>query len=268
MSESEVDHSVPAVAAPSPVTVRKFGGFGLLAILWAALPAVCGSLMLIYLGQISEWLRSHGSTGVAMYIALFIVAAGLGILPTYAQSILGGWVFGVAVGLPAALAGFTGAALLGYAIARFATGANVVAYIDSHPRGRVIRDALIGRGLWPTMGTVTLLRFPPNSPFALTNLAMAAARVPIVPFVIGTAVGMLPRTAVASIFAATGAASGADGLGEFIKKGPGPVVLIAGIVSMVVVLAIFSKIANRALAHFVPDAASNAPVIAKYPPQS
>ncbi len=267
MPASEVEHPVPPVTAAPPVTLRKFGGFGLLAILWAALPAVFGFLLLYNLGPISEWLRVHGSTGLAVYIALFVVAAGLGILPTYAQSILGGWVFGFAVGLPAALAGFTGAAIVGYTIARVATGPHVVQYIDAHPKGRIIRNALIGRGPWPTLGTVTLLRFPPNSPFALTNLAMAAARVPLLPFVVGTAVGMLPRTAVASLFAAKGASTGATGLVEFIKEGPGPVVLVAGIVSMIAVLAIVSQIANRALAHFVPEAASRAPVIAAQPPQ-
>lgn len=242
------------------------GPAGFLALLWSILPGVCGTLLLVYLGPASEWLRSHGSTGVLIYVACFIVAAGVGILPTYAQAILGGWVFGLAVGLPAALVGFTGGALLGYMIARFVTGQRVASYIDSHPKARIIRDALIGRGTLKTFGTVTLLRFPPNSPFALTNLAMAAARVPVVPFILGTAVGMIPRTAVASYAAAAGAATGASDIQEFISQGPGPLILIAGIVCTIIVLAILTSISNRALSHFVPEAAARAPIIAAVPP--
>ena len=47
------------------------------------------------------------------------------------------------------------------------------------------------------MLVVTLVRIPPNSPFALSNGAMAAARVPIGAYLVGTLVGLAPRTAVA-----------------------------------------------------------------------
>ena len=78
-------------------------------------------------------------------------AAGLGFLPTYAQSILGGWVFGVALGLPAALVGFTGEAWLGYEIARRVSKDRVEELIERNPKARVIRDALVGRGPWRTL---------------------------------------------------------------------------------------------------------------------
>jgi outer membrane protein TolC len=38
---------------------------------------------------------------VWIYVAAFVVSAGVGFLPTYAQSVLGGFAFGVAVGIPA-----------------------------------------------------------------------------------------------------------------------------------------------------------------------
>jgi hypothetical protein len=55
--------------------------------------------------------------GVVLYLAAFAVLGGLALLPTYAQSLLGGWAFGFAGGLPVVLAGFAGAALVNYAIA-------------------------------------------------------------------------------------------------------------------------------------------------------
>jgi len=40
------------------------------------------------------------------------------------------------------------------------------------------------------------VRIPPNSPFSLTNLALSTTGVPLWIYVLGTAVGMLPRTAL------------------------------------------------------------------------
>ncbi len=88
--------------------------------------------------------------------------------------------------------------------------------INEQPKWAAVRDALVpaatadsledsvaGRGtrgaarFWKTLGIVTLLRLPPNSPFAITNLVLASVRVPVVIYVIGTVVGMAPRTAAA-----------------------------------------------------------------------
>jgi uncharacterized membrane protein YdjX (TVP38/TMEM64 family) len=41
---------------------------------------------------------------------------------------------------------------------------------------------------------VTLVRLPPNSPFALGNVAMASVRVPWSAYVVGTLLGVAPRT--------------------------------------------------------------------------
>jgi uncharacterized membrane protein YdjX (TVP38/TMEM64 family) len=60
----------------------------------------------------------------------------------------------------------------------------------------VSRTSDAGRaGFWRTLGIVSLVRVPPNSPFALTNLVLASVRVPLASFAIGTGLGMLPRTA-------------------------------------------------------------------------
>ena len=91
---------------------------------------------------------------------------------------------------------------------------------------------------------VALLRVPPNSPFALTNLAMAASRTPLLPYSIGTLIGMTPRTAIAVAFAAAGAANGRD-IQELGSKAPW--MLAVGIAALLIVLAIVSIIGNRAI---------------------
>ena len=178
---------------------------------------------------------------------IFIISAGLGFLPTYAQAILGGWVFGFAQGFPAALVGFAGASVIGYYITRLVSQDRIESEIANHAKARVVRDALIGHGFWRTLGTVALLRFPPNSPFALTNLAMAGAGVGIIPFVIGTAIGMAPRTAVAVFMAATAAATGSEDIQSFVKEGPGLTILIIGIVITIIVLMILGWVANKTI---------------------
>ena len=94
---------------------------------------------------------------------------------------------------------------------------------------------------------VALLRLPPNSPFALTNLVMAAARVPLVTYLTGTALGMLPRTALVVAMAAAAAAHG-ESLQEFVTEGPGPWMFVGGIILLAGVLAIIGAVAKRAIA--------------------
>ncbi|TVQ58225.1 MAG: TVP38/TMEM64 family protein, partial [Phycisphaerales bacterium] len=234
-------------SGPKRALWRRLGPSGLLALAWTATPAIVGITLLVYVGAVSDFLHEQGELGLVIYVGIFILSGGLGLLPTFAQAIIGGWVFGIEDGLPAALIGFTGASLLGYMIASFVSKDRIDELIRSNRRALVVRNALIGKGWWRTLGIVILLRLPPNSPFALTNLVMASTKVAVVPYAIGTMIGMLPRTAVAVVFAATAAASGHDDLQAFIKDGPGPVVLIAGLVVMFIVLGVIGLIANRAL---------------------
>jgi uncharacterized membrane protein YdjX (TVP38/TMEM64 family) len=67
--------------------------------------------------------------------------------------------------------------------------------INSHPKARAVYSALLGAGYWKALLTITLIRLPPNSPFAMTNLALAATRVPFSAYVLGALIGMTPRTA-------------------------------------------------------------------------
>ncbi len=195
---------VPAQATLGSV-FRRSGAAGPLAIVAAIMPALGGFALLGTLHIVGPWLQSHGVAVIALYAAGFALFAGLALLPTYAQAVLGGWAFGFAAGFPAALLGFFGASLLGYDIARAASRERAMKLLKEHPKWIAVRDALVADGegarFWKTLGMVTLLRIPPNSPFALTNLIMAAVKVPRVPFAIGTLIGMAPRTGIAVFIA-------------------------------------------------------------------
>ncbi len=222
---------------------RKLGPAGYLAIAWMAIPIVGSILVWMKMGLVGDWLRGQDGMGIAIYIAVFVVTAGFGILPTYVQAILAGWAFGVAFGVPAAIAGVTGAAMVGYVVARVASRDRAERMIAENPKAKAISDALIGHGFWKSLGIVTLLRLPINSPFALTNLVMASAGVSKRIFLIGTAVGMAPRTALAVYLAA--------GVQELSKSAVADAkpkwVTIAAIGSAIVVFGFIAWIANRAV---------------------
>lgn len=227
---------------------EALGPAGVLGVAWALLPALFGFVLLANIDALSAWLRSNVWLGLAGYICVFVVASGLGVLPTYAQAVLGGWVFGTALGLPAALAGFVGGSLIGLIVARFVAQDRLMNLIAGNAKARAVHRALVGSGTQRSMGVVALLRLPPNSPFALTNLVMATTGVPLISYIVGTAVGMAPRTALAVVLAdRAAAATQSRSIKEFIENGPGLPVLIGGIAAAVLVLAIIGHIANSAI---------------------
>ena len=223
----------------------------------AFLPPLGGFLLLAKINTVGEWLRSHEHEGIAMYIAGFAILAGLAILPTYASAILGGWAFGFAIGFPAALCGFLGGALIAYGVCRPTAGDRVEKIIAEKPKWKAVRDALVGGSALKTLGIVTLLRVPPNSPFALTNLVLSSVKVPLWIFLIGTLVGMAPRTAVAVFIAANLQDKLAETLEDEAKKATPWWIIAAGIVLSLVVLGVVGLIAQKALAKMTEQAGSS-----------
>lgn len=234
----------PAKPAPPPEDwrelLRRLGPAGPLALIAATLPALGGFLLLGTLTIVGPWLKSHEQVGVLIYVLGFAVFSGLALLPTYAQAVLGGWAFGFAVGFPAALGGFVGGALIGYLVAIRATGDRVVKMIAEKPQWQAVYDTLLRSGYLRTLLLVTLIRIPLNSPFAITNLVMASTRVPLSAYLIGTAVGMAPRTAAAVWIAA--------GLKELTLDGTKqPWMWVASIAITIGIVFLVGHWANRAI---------------------
>ncbi len=223
--------------------------------LWITVPPLMGFWLIAKLGPVGDWLRARPDDGVLIFIAVFAVTAGIGVLPTYAQAILGGWVFGAAMGSAASMCGLIAAAAIGFFLARFVSGSAIVALIDGNPRGAVIRKALVEANQRRTFLLIALLRLPPNSPFAIANLAMGAAGVRPLPLLAATALGMLPRTIVTCAAAATAAATGAHDIQHLVVE-KGWIGLAIGLCALVVVMMIIAAVARKALrrAGLMPDA--------------
>ncbi|MGE3181970.1 MAG: TVP38/TMEM64 family protein [Phycisphaerae bacterium] len=219
---------------------RKLGSLGPVAIASVTLPFIGFFSLLYYRAEIAEWMKSYGSTAMAIYIAVFAITSGLALAPTHLQAVLGGWLFGFATGSWAAMAGILGGALIGYVVAGVAAGSKAVAVVAEHKKSKAVYDALLNSGLLRRLGLVTLVRAVPSG-FAMTNVALAAARIPVWQYLLCTAIGIAPRT-IAAVWVGAQLTSITD-------EQPGQKwIKIGGIVVVVVTVMVFSNIANRALA--------------------
>jgi uncharacterized membrane protein YdjX (TVP38/TMEM64 family) len=246
-----------------PGLVSRLGLTGPLALGALFLPPLGTIVLLWYASTIAAWVREMGWLGAGAYAAGFAILAGLALLPTYAQCAVAGFAFGVWVGLPVSLLGFAGGSLIGYEIARRASKDRVMKLLDERPKWRAVRDALVGHwdeppSFWRTAGVVALLRLPPNSPFALTNLVMASVKVPRGAFIAGTAVGMLPRSALAVVIGAGLKEISRDSLDRALPAWAWYV----GIGVTVVIVMIVMHMANRAIERFTKAAAARRAVVA------
>ncbi|MBL0920861.1 MAG: TVP38/TMEM64 family protein [Phycisphaerales bacterium] len=230
-----ISHQTPRSASDIALQAAKdLGHVSVLAAVCATLPALGGFLLLGTMAALKPKFDEMGGAGPFAYTGAFALACGLALMPTYAMSIASGVFFGFTVGGGAAIVGVTVGAAIGYLWSAALARKKAMAVIDRDRRARAVRDALADRGRIGTIGVVALLRVPPNSPFAITNLVMSATHVKFVPFIVGTAIGMAPRTLLAAWIGST-----IGDLLKALKGGAGPWKLISIGVSIAAALTIF-----------------------------
>jgi uncharacterized membrane protein YdjX (TVP38/TMEM64 family) len=219
---------------------KKLGPTGILAIICSTLPPLGSIFLFAYIRMISEWLRSHEQLGPVVYFFGVVLLCGLAVMPTYSVSALSGFAFGPWVGGPAAAISFSAAAMFAYVIGRSVTGQRAVDIINSQPKWKAVHDAFLGGSWLKTLGLVTLIRLPPNSPFAVTNLVLSALRVRPDVYFLGTLIGMAPRTMLVAWLGSLGnAALEAPPESRYVK--------IVGLVISVFVVGLIFAIASRAI---------------------
>ena len=223
-----------------PGLLRRLGAAGPVAIVLSFWPPLGGFILLATLTTLGPWLRSHGLEGVLTYFLVIGFLIGISFVPTYSAAILAGWAFGFTVGFPLALTTITLASLLAYAIGRWIARDRVLEVIRERPQWHAIYRSLLSEKSGRTTMVVTLLRIPPTSPFAIANFALAAARVRLPEYALGTFIGIAPRTALATF-----AAAGLEQL-RF-KDVASSWMVIAGIVATVIACFALGFLAKRAL---------------------
>ncbi|MEX2220067.1 MAG: VTT domain-containing protein [Phycisphaerales bacterium] len=226
--------------------LRRLGPAAWGAALAVLLPGAGIFLVYAYSREIAAFVASLGPWAPILYILLCGAAAGLAVFPTWVQAVLAGFIFGPTLGIPAAAAVAVGAcgvgSLVGYGLGRAISQHRVRRLIDEEPRWRAVRDALVGSGFWRTAGIVALLRVP-TTPFALTNFVLASVETALAPYLLGTVVGIAPRTIAAAVIGSHLPAFSKETLKDSDPKW----MMIAGLVGLVVVVLILGQIARRAL---------------------
>lgn len=186
-----------------PGVLRRLGAAGPVAIALSFAPPLGGFVLLATLTTLGPWLRDHQQMGWLIYLLIATSLIGISFVPTYSCAILAGWAFGFSVGWPLAIVATTIASVIAYAIGRGIARDRVLDVVHERPRWNAIYRELLSPQSGRPMLVTTLLRIPPASPFALANFVLAAARVPLFDYVIGTLVGIIPRTALTT-FAGAG----------------------------------------------------------------
>ncbi len=215
-------------------------------IAWSVLPLTCGLILLANIDSAHHWLGGEDLNAAMIFAASYAVLTGLGILPTYAATIVGGWVFGVELGFSACATGYLGGSTIGFGISKLVCSDHVATWIDSRKRWRIIRKTILEENKWKATGIIALIRLSPSGPFAVTNLVLAACGAGWTEFLIGSSVGIAPRTLFACFMAASASATGATDI-QTLAKNQGFLAVIVGIVIFIVTLAVIGVIARAAL---------------------
>ena len=134
---------------------------------------------------LQAWVESAGTGGPVLFIAIYAAATVL-FLPGAVITLAGGALFGPVWGTLWNLSGATLGALLAFLIARH-LGADWVAR-RAGPRLRSLNDGVSAEG-WRF---VALVRLVPLFPFNLLNYALGLTRIPLLAYVLASAIFMLP----------------------------------------------------------------------------
>jgi uncharacterized membrane protein YdjX (TVP38/TMEM64 family) len=189
---------------PKPAPRRRgLGRATPVAFIATALP-ILGSVTTVAVGPfIAHWLRAQGWLGVVYFTAAFAIAGALTLAPTYTTSVIAGWTFGFQRGFPAIVIGTVGGATLCFLGARWLAMERVAQTFREHPKWDLVRRALLEENPWKTLWIVFLMRLSPILPFGTTNVLLSTAGVRLDLYIIGTLLGLVPRTGLIALAAAS-----------------------------------------------------------------
>lgn len=157
--------------------------------LLAAMPLAGSSGAAFLLYRNAHALQELGAAGTALFFAVAALTTALALTPATFVALASGFLLGWPV-FPGVVVSYAAAALLGRAVARAVDRGRLVGFLERFPRGAAVMDEL-RRQSW---GIVILTRLSPALPFALMTFVLSVMRVDLRRFLLGSLLGMLPRT--------------------------------------------------------------------------
>lgn len=148
-------------------------------------------------GALTRWLYQEGSmylagmSSVRMlgYFAITAVLMGLGLTHTTFVALVSGYFLGWE-GFAGTVAAYGIAAAIGYRLASAVDHGSLRRFLHLFPKAEAVLNELQAESL----PLIILVRLSPVLPFALMTFVLAALRVNFQRFIVGSVVGMLPRT--------------------------------------------------------------------------
>ena len=220
---------------------RELDRVALLGAATAVVPIVNSTLLLVFAPLAGQWLRENWQIGVFVYVFATMTVCGFALLPTNVLGVLCGWAFGFPLGISLHIGAIVGATLVSSRVLSPLVGDNFQTFLARREKAAILHKALLNQNFKRTTLIITLLRLSPAMPFALTNLLMTAARVPLSAFLIGTFAEMLPRSAAVVFFGA--------GLSEINLSEPFNVwTFVFGVAATLLSIVVISYFSKQALA--------------------
>jgi uncharacterized membrane protein YdjX (TVP38/TMEM64 family) len=139
---------------------------------------------------IGDFVTEHRLLAVLAYIAFYIAAVALSVPGAAFLTAAGGFLFGLAIGASAAVIGATTGATIIFLVARTAFGEPLLK--RAGPRATQLAKGFRD----DAFSYLLFLRLVPVFPFFLVNLVPAIAGVRLMPFVVATALGIIPGAVV------------------------------------------------------------------------
>jgi uncharacterized membrane protein YdjX (TVP38/TMEM64 family) len=211
-----------------------------MAIVTAVVPMLGSSALLVLGYPIGHWMQANPVYGSVVFVLGVFFFCGLALLPTNLIGILAGWAFGFWIGLLWMVIGVVGSATISYFINLRLTGHTLTALTQRNARADAIHRALTNEGFLKTTSVITLIRMSVVMPFAFTNFFLAAARVPISSYVLGTFIGMLPRSGAMVLLGASLSALTFDSFNDVWF-------LAAGVPATIILIIVIGVMSRRAL---------------------
>jgi uncharacterized membrane protein YdjX (TVP38/TMEM64 family) len=228
---------VPTTAAPVDDAARRSRWIVPVVLLIAAL--AIGFTFL----PVKEWLKDFrdqikalGAVGFFAYIALYVVCASC-LIPCTAMGLLAGYLFGLSLGVPAAVIGGNLGAWSAFFLGRTLLRGRVETWAADRPRFSAVERAVAQNA----MKIIVCLRLSPIFGYTLMNYLLALTSVPFWKFALATVIGMLPGN-----FAFVYLGTLPDELQQDKPLGI-RVLQIAGIAATLLATVLISRIARRAL---------------------
>jgi len=203
VNDTTASQQIQPVVADAPRPRHRFLGRATpVAFIATALP-ILGSVVTLSIGPfIAHWLRARGWMGVLYFTVVYIIAGATTLAPTYTASVIAGWTFGFGKGFPAIVIGTVGGATLCYLAARRFAMHRVCDTYEEHPKWDLVRRALLEENPLKALWIVFLMRLSPVLPFGTTNVLLATSGVRLDIYILGTLLGLMPRTGLVALAAA------------------------------------------------------------------